>query len=396
MTSSAWASATTAFLCPRLSTSGGDAVRARRQGGLFGVGRRRCCLDEESPQPDSALAGAAAALAARTLVVARREARPDGERGGGGAAAQVRADLGDEHRCGGLGAAGDGVEQGDDLPRGDVCGARRLDRRGEARDALLQAVNLGKPFGQHDTLVGTQVAPQRLLQLRSSCGRFWRGGPVASSARTAGSASPASRAARMARPEAPMLSVATEATLRLTPSSAWSTRLTRGARSRTTVVRERVRSRTSRVGRGGMHRGSYEAMRQRFGDPLRILDGGLAPGHRLAVPCVEQPDRAGAFEQIADGLPVLAGTLPPVRSRPTGVQPPSVNQSASRSGSPVVVPQVCVSARRAPGVARVRRQTTTVRFRTSMPAQRSPTMAPSCSHTPRCVHGAGRRPTPRL
>ena len=99
MTSSAWASATTAFWCPRRAASGRRAVLARRQGGVFGVRRRRCGLDEESPHaarrvrtgipPDVALAGAAAALAARTLVVARREARPGGERGGGGEAAQV-------------------------------------------------------------------------------------------------------------------------------------------------------------------------------------------------------------------------------------------------------------------------------------------------------------------
>jgi len=53
----------------------------------------------------------------------------------------------------------------------------------------------------------------------------------------AGSLSPASNAAKMARPDTPMLSVATEASLRLALSSALWTRFTRFTRSRPNVVR---------------------------------------------------------------------------------------------------------------------------------------------------------------
>src|SRR5260221_13235707 len=99
-------------------------------------------------------------------------------------------------------------------------------------------------------------------------------------------------------------------------------------------------------------------MRQELGDPLGVFDGGLAARDRLDVRCIEQPDRAGTFKQMEDWLPVLPYS--PVLSRPTWVQPPSASQSERRKRSPVVVPNVCVSARRAPYAPRRRVQTTQI------------------------------------
>ena len=407
--------------------------------GVFGVRRRRRSLDEDGPQPDVAFAGAAAALAARTLVVARRQPRPGGERGGRGEAAHVRADLGDDHRCGGLREAGDGVAPGDDVGFSRVLGARRLNLGRKAGDALLQTLDLCEQLGQHETLVRTPVTPQRLLQLRPllaqlaqrpfrQLGQDGGIGFASQQGRQDGASrdTPAVSVVSVApgsgprqwspRPAAGGWRLAVGG-WRLAPSSAVWTRLTRVARSRTQVVRSRVRSRTSRWGRGGMHRGRTRPCVTSSAIRCASVTSVVRPRTALrcgavrcgAVRCATRPRRGlRADGRRASGTrryaPVRAGTrrYAPVRARPTGGQPPSVNQSTSRGRSPVVVPQACVSARRAPGVSRVRRPTTTVRWCASLPAPRShsptrsrSTRSRSCSHTPRCVHGAGRRPTPR-
>jgi hypothetical protein len=63
----------------------------------------------------------------------------------------------------------------------------------------------------------------------------------------------------------------------------------------------------------------------------------------------------------------------PVLATPTWAHPPSVSQSARRTNSLVVVPQVWIWLTRTPAASRVSRQTTTVRVWTSMPAHRSTT-----------------------
>jgi hypothetical protein len=65
-------------------------------------------------------------------------------------------------------------------------------------------------------------------------------------------------------------------------------------------------------------------MRQELRDPLRVTHIRLAARDRLAVCGIEQPEREGACEQLADGLPVLESTreYSPVLSRPTWLQPP--------------------------------------------------------------------------
>jgi hypothetical protein len=50
-------------------------------------------------------------------------------------------------------------------------------------------------------------------------------------------------------------------------------------------------------------------VRQQLGDPLGVFDVRLAARHGLEVRRVEQPDRAGAFEQIKDRLAKLAGAF---------------------------------------------------------------------------------------
>src|SRR5262245_56779111 len=100
-----------------------------------------------------------------------------------------------------------------------------------------------------------------------------------------------------------MLSVATEASLRLARSSALWTRFTRVARSRTKVVREprQVTQLPLRPRRD--EAGTHQAVGQQLGDPLRVLDVGLAARDRLDVRRIEQPHLAGALHQIEDGFP---------------------------------------------------------------------------------------------
>ncbi len=123
-------------------------------------------LNQDGAQPDVALAGTTTALTARALVIAGREPCPGSEGSGGRETAHVGADLGNHHLGSGLREAWNAVEQGDDLCLIGVVGARHLNLRGKAGDALLQAVDLGEQLSQHEALVGPQVAAQRLLELR--------------------------------------------------------------------------------------------------------------------------------------------------------------------------------------------------------------------------------------
>jgi hypothetical protein len=102
-----------------------------------------------------------------------------------------------------------------------------------------------------------------------------------------------------------MMSVATAARLRVALSSAWWTRFTRVARSRTHGVRARVRSAQLPLRPRWDEAGTHQAMGQALGDPVRVLDVGRAARDRLEVRSIEQPDLAGARQPIADGLPNL-------------------------------------------------------------------------------------------
>jgi hypothetical protein len=50
-------------------------------------------------------------------------------------------------------------------------------------------------------------------------------------------------------------------------------------------------------------------MRQELGDPLRILDVGLASGHGFDMLRIEQPDREDPLEEGIDRFPLVASAL---------------------------------------------------------------------------------------
>ncbi len=95
----------------------------------------------------------------------------------------------------------------------------------------------------------------RPCKARFSSGILPRNCFLASSASVSGSSQPATIAPSMARPETPSTSLATLASLMLASSSTLWMRLTTAARSRISSVRCRVKSRSARIGGGGMKLG---------------------------------------------------------------------------------------------------------------------------------------------
>src|SRR5262245_30482647 len=102
-------------------------------------------------------------------------------------------------------------------------------------------------------------------------------------------------------------------------------------------------------------------MAEQVGDPLSVLDVGLAPWNRLDVPGVDhQQLQALALEQVVERHPVN-----PSAPMATWLILPSASQSASSRSSRVVVPKVRVCLPLA-----VSTQATTVFLCTSRPQQR--------------------------
>ena len=99
---------------------------------------------------------------------------------------------------------------------------------------------------------------------------------------------PAIMAWSMSRPETPRTSLATRPSLMLASSSTFWMRLATAAFSRINWLRCRVRSRSSRIGCGGTKLAPQQAVLQQLGDPLAVLDVGLAAGHLLDVLGVDQ------------------------------------------------------------------------------------------------------------
>ena len=140
---------------------------------------------------------------------------------------------------------------------------------------LIQKVDMQQMLGDQEAVMVTHPSDERLLQLA----RLLRMRPRANSASAVTSLWPSTIASSIARAETPATSVATDASLRLAHSSTFCRPLTTSARSRTKIVRWRVRSRRSRWGSGGMKlaRANHgQASRRSTQRPSRQSCG---PGH---------------------------------------------------------------------------------------------------------------------
>lgn len=131
-----------------------------------------------------------------------------------------------------------------------------------ARDCAMVASHWATCSSKHaicaNWLVSTKRCCSRICptSAASSCARFAGSFPRATLAKTCGSGSPASSAVSSARAERPRMLVATALNLWLVSSRTFWSRLTTRARSAKNVVRERVRSRSWRWGRGGRNCGA--------------------------------------------------------------------------------------------------------------------------------------------
>jgi hypothetical protein len=106
-------------------------------------------------------------------------------------------------------------------------------------------------------------------------------------------------------------------------------------------------------------------MLQQPRDPLAIFDVGLPPRHRLDVRRVDEKKLEGPLQDLIDRPPVDASAL----HRDVRTHPAAASQSASRSNSRVVVPQVRISSVRVAFGPGSRRQAATVFLCTSSPQQ---------------------------
>jgi hypothetical protein len=103
---------------------------------------------------------------------------------------------------------------------------------------------------------------------------------------------------------------------------------------------------------------------EQVGNPLGIVDIGLATGHGLDVLRIDDQDCDGGLQEIGAWLPVFAGTLHRNMVLSCGMRPsPHWRRSA------VIVEKVRVCVQSFPRSSEVRQQTTTVFFGTSMPVQ---------------------------
>src|SRR5262249_38557176 len=119
----------------------------------------------------------------------------------------------------------------------------------------------------------------------------------------AGSVSPAISASSRSRPEAPSTSVATLASLILASSSTLLDAVDR-CRPLLDQLRPLPRQVTQLPDRLGRHgAGVEQPVLQQLGDPLTVLDVGLAAGHLLDVLGVDQDDTDAPLQEVEDRLP---------------------------------------------------------------------------------------------
>ena len=112
-----------------------------------------------------------------------------------------------------------------------------------------------------------------------------------------------------ARPLLPRMSLSTTLSLRLASSSTFSMRWTWAAALAHELL-ARARQRAQLLHRRRRHEaGADQAVGQQVGQPHRVVDVGLAPGHVLDVRGVGQHQLEVAFEHMPHRLPVHAGGL---------------------------------------------------------------------------------------
>ena len=134
----------------------------------------------------------------------------------------------------------------------------------------------------------------------------------------------------MARPATPMTSLSTEHSVRLAPSNSFGTRLTKVARSRTKLTRERVRSRSSRCSRGGMQLGRTTPCARSSAIPWASLTSVLRPGTAWIGCALGEPDRKDARSHSADRLPAIPRACAPDRGTLACGQPVRQPQDVAR------------------------------------------------------------------
>ena len=131
-------------------------------------------------------------------------------------------------------------------------------------------------------------------------------------------------------------------------------------------MRWRVRSRKARWGAGGTKLGAQQPVGQQLGDPLGVLDVGLAARHLLDVRGIDHQDSEAALQQVVDRLPELAGAL----HRDVGdLQAEQPGDQVEQLGGGRAE-RADMGGQRAVGADAAAQQTTTVFLWTSRPAQR--------------------------
>src|SRR5215208_2205651 len=183
------------------------------------------------PQPGIALGGLATSAFASTLVITRTHSSPGGQLPIGGEATHISSNL-RQYR----------LRRTPPHSRNRIqtlnCFFERAHPLGNLRtqllDGLLEKVDVCQLLW---AMRKRWCAPKHPLRARSNCAIFARSFPTASWAIAEVSVEPSIRAFSICRADLPMMSVATEASFMLAPSSAFCSLLTSAERSCTRVVR---------------------------------------------------------------------------------------------------------------------------------------------------------------
>jgi hypothetical protein len=160
------------------------------------------------------------------------------------------------------------------------------------------------------------------------------------------------------------------------PPRTLSSRCTSRQRSWIWVLRYRVSSRSSRIGRGDLEAGPDQPVLDQLGNPGRVGHIRLAARHVPQVGRVQQPALDLILQQLPDRLPVAAGRLHPHPGHPEAGQPLGQHhQPGGGRGEPA---RLAVAPTMASGT---RTQAVTESLCTSSPAQRA-TNVSTCSPPP--------------
>jgi hypothetical protein len=79
--------------------------------------------------------------------------------------------------------------------------------------------------------------------------------------------------------------------------------------------------------------GRQQAVLQKLGYPLGVLDVGLPPRHLLDVPGIDQQQLEAAFQEVIDRLPIDPGRFHRHMGHPLGGQPVGQVQQLGRRGA---------------------------------------------------------------